>query len=113
MIDANEKLSEMKAEIFRALGHPIRLAIFEALRDGPVCVCELAAIAGAERSNVSRHLSMMVSAGVLTSSKNGLNVYYSLRTPCLLNSLNCVEKAVRQQLREQSDLLQRMNGDVQ
>ncbi len=94
------RLIRMKADVFKALGHPIRLAVAEALRDGPRCVCDLAELTAAERSNVSRHLSMMVNAGLLTSEKRGLMVFYRLRVPCILNALTCVENVLRENLTE-------------
>jgi len=102
------RLYEMKAEIFKAIGHPIRLAILDRLRDGERCVCEITDLVGAERSNVSRHLAVMVKAGVLSSHKEGLMVYYRLRTPCLLNVFGCVEKALREQIEETQQVLSQL-----
>ena len=101
-------LIRMKAEVFKALGHPLRLAIAEALRDGPRCVCELAELIAAERSNVSRHLSMMVNAGLLDSEKRGLMVFYRLRAPCVLNALTCVENVLRERLTASRHALERL-----
>ncbi len=101
-------LIRMKAEVFKALGHPIRLALAEALRNGPMCVCDLAELAGAERSNVSRHLSMMVSAGLLTSEKRGLMVFYRLRAPCVLNALTCIEGVLREKLSDSRAALEHL-----
>jgi len=103
-------LTRMKAEVFKALGHPLRLAIAEALRDGPRCVCELAELIAAERSNVSRHLSMMVNAGLLESEKRGLMVFYRLRAPCVLNALTCIENVLRERLTESSLALERLQS---
>ncbi len=99
------ELRQMQAEVFKALGHPIRLAIVEALRDGPACVCEIAKAVGAERSNVSRHLGLMLAAGVLDSRRDGLMVHYGLKAPCLLNVFPCVERLLRQRLADNRDLL--------
>jgi uncharacterized membrane protein YraQ (UPF0718 family) len=52
----------LQAEVIQGLAHPIRLAIVELLRRGEVCVCDIAAAVGAERSNVSRHLAVRVVA---------------------------------------------------
>ena len=102
----NDRLIRMKADVFKALGHPIRLAAAEILRQGPRCVCDLAELVGAERSNLSRHLSMMVNAGLLASEKDGLMVYYRLRTPCILNALTCVENVLRENLTESTQALE-------
>ena len=93
---------ELQAQIISALAHPIRVAIVDLLKDGEVCVCEIAERTGAERSNTSRHLAVMLKAGVLKTRKDGLQVYYALRTPCILNFLACATRAIEQNLKEQS-----------
>ena len=106
MDDQTARLYRMKANVLKAVAHPIRLAIVDALRDGERCVCVLAEEVGAERSNVSRHLAVMVGAGVLTSRKDGLMVYYRLRTPCILNFFACVEGVLRERLAEETVVLE-------
>jgi len=93
---------EMQARVIGALAHPIRVAIVDLLKDGEVCVCEIAERIGVERSNTSRHLSVMLKAGVLKTRKDGLQVYYSLRSPCVLNFLACATRAIEQNLKAQS-----------
>jgi ArsR family transcriptional regulator len=96
---------QMQAQMIGALAHPIRVAIAELLKDGEVCVCEIAERIGAERSNTSRHLAIMLKAGVLKTRKDGLQVYYSLRTPCVLNFLNCATRTLTSNLKEQARAL--------
>jgi len=105
MNKADERLYGMKAEVFKALGHPLRLAVIDALRSGPQCVCEIAEATGAERSNISRHLALMVHAGVLASRKQGQMVFYKLRTPCVLNFMRCVEGVLRERAKEATAML--------
>jgi len=108
-MDRDEKaLYERKAEIIRAAAHPIRLAVIEFLRDGEQCVCDIAEHVSAERSNVSRHLAVMVNAGVLGSRKDGLRVMYSLRTPCIVKFLGCVTEVLREQLESDRAVLRRL-----
>jgi len=102
------KLYEMKAEMLQAIAHPIRLAVVDFLADGEQCVCDIAAHVGARRSNMSRHLAVMLKAGVLGCRKDGLRVLYSLRAPCIAGCLTCVTDALREQLRSQGALLQKM-----
>ncbi len=104
----NMKLLAMKAEVFAALGHPIRLAAAEYLSQGERCVCDIAEQVGSERSNVSRHLAVMVKAGVLQSRKEGLRVIYRLKTPCLTDFLSCVTEVIRQQLSENTKALRQL-----
>jgi ArsR family transcriptional regulator len=104
----DRRLCEMKAEIFAAAGHPIRLAIIEFLRDGEKCVCQIAAYVGAERSNVSRHLGVMLQAGLVTHEKRGLKMMYRLKTPCILGFLECVTNMLRQQAAETQAVLENL-----
>ena len=84
---------EKQSEIFKALGHPTRLMLAHNLRDGERCVCELNELVDIDQSTLSRHLKILKSSGVLKSKKVGLNVYYALRVPCLLdNVLECINE---------------------
>jgi DNA-binding transcriptional ArsR family regulator len=101
-------LYEKQAEVAQAIAHPLRLAILDFLRDKEQCVCDIAKAAGSERSNISRHLSVMVSAGVLVSRKEGLKVFYRLKCPCILDFFSCITKVLRQQIRDHKKILQRL-----
>jgi DNA-binding transcriptional ArsR family regulator len=96
---------QLHAEIIQALAHPIRLAIADLLRSGEVCVCDIANAVGAERSNVSRHLALMLRSGILRTRKEGLKVYYALRTPCILDFMACATRTLEHDLKERSRAL--------
>jgi DNA-binding transcriptional ArsR family regulator len=98
-------LFEKQAEIAKAIAHPLRIAIIDFLRRGEKCVCDIAEHVGSERSNVSRHLSVMVSAGVLEYRKQGLKVIYKLKCPCILEFFSCVRRVLKQQVKENEKLL--------
>ncbi len=98
-------LFQKQACIADAIAHPLRAAILDFLKDAPQCVCDIAEHVGSERSNVSRHLSLMVSAGLLDYEKRGLKVIYSLKTPCILDFLDCMTKCVKEQAKESRTLL--------
>ena len=102
------RLYELKSQIVQAAGHPIRLAIIDFLSGGEQCVCDISTHVGAKRSNVSRHLSVMLKAGVLECRKDGLKVIYSLKTPCILKFLGCVTEVLRQQVRQSQSVLSRL-----
>ena len=98
-------LFEKQAEIAKAIAHPLRIAIVDFLKDGEKCVCDIAAHIGSEQSNVSRHLSVMVKAGLLEYRKEGLKVIYKLKTPCILDFFSCVTTCLKQQAKENEKLL--------
>ena len=85
------KQHEIRAELVKALAHPSRILIAEALTDGERCVCELRDLVGSDISTVSKHLSVMKSAGLLEVEKRGLNQYYRLACPCLTDFFRCID----------------------
>jgi ArsR family transcriptional regulator len=101
-------LFEKQAEIAKAIAHPLRISIIDFLKDGEQCVCDIAQYVGSERSNVSRHLSVMVKAGVLEYRKKGLKVIYKLKCVCILDFFSCVTGVLRQQAKENERLLKAM-----
>ncbi|MGD8786880.1 MAG: metalloregulator ArsR/SmtB family transcription factor [Phycisphaerales bacterium] len=108
MSKRNHLLFEKQAEIAKAIAHPLRIAIVNFLKDGEQCVCDIADYVGSERSNVSRHLSVMVNAGLLEYRKEGLKVIYKLKTPCILDFFSCVSRVLKQQAKENEKLLKSM-----
>ena len=98
-------LFEKQADVIKAIAHPLRIAIVDFLKDGEQCVCDIAAYVGSERSNVSRHLSVMANAGILQHRKEGLKVIYKLRTPCILEFFSCLKRVLKQQFKDSEKLL--------
>ncbi|SKB09078.1 ArsR family transcriptional regulator [Prosthecobacter debontii] len=84
--------TERRVTVMKALAHPSRMRIAEALMKGEMCVCDLQALVGADISTVSKHLSLMRAAGVLTCEKRGLNIYYRLACTCLGAFLRCLDE---------------------
>jgi DNA-binding transcriptional ArsR family regulator len=87
----NLKDFKAQAQVFKALAHPGRLLMVNELSRGERCVCELAELVGVEMPTVSRHLSQLKNAGLLEDEKRGLQVFYRLRAPCVLNFFKCIE----------------------
>jgi DNA-binding transcriptional ArsR family regulator len=102
---SRQLLFERQAEVAKAISHPLRIAIVNFLKDGEQCVCDIAEHIGSERSNVSRHLSVMLNAGLLEYRKEGLKVIYRLKTPCILDFFSCVSRVLKQQVKDNKRLL--------
>jgi DNA-binding transcriptional ArsR family regulator len=105
MIDKKNLLFEKQAEILKAVAHPLRIAVLDFLKDGEKCVCDIAEHVCSERSNVSKHLSLMVNAGILDFRKDGLKVIYRLKCRCVLDFLDCVTQVLKHQAKENEKLL--------
>jgi ArsR family transcriptional regulator, cadmium/lead-responsive transcriptional repressor len=71
----------LKAKLFNGFADPSRLAIVEALRDGPRSVSEIVEVTGLGQSNASNHLACLRDCGLVMSEKRGKYVYYQLSDP--------------------------------
>jgi len=69
---------------FRLLGDPMRLRILEAVCDRPRAVNAIVAAVGGTQANVSKHLSLMAAAGLLTRERRGQSVYYGMKDALIL-----------------------------
>lgn len=74
-------ISEIKAELFRALAHPARIRVLEVLSDGERSVGEIAPLVGLEMSHLSQQLSVLRRAALVTTRRDGSSVIYALRVP--------------------------------
>jgi len=106
MVEREQWVLRERAKILKALAHASRLLIVDELSRGERCVCELTNLVGADISTVSKHLSVLKEAGIVDCDKRGLQVFYRLRVPCILNFFNCIE-AVRQEKRRRAALQRR------
>ncbi|GAB4313360.1 MAG: hypothetical protein Kow0059_04570 [Candidatus Sumerlaeia bacterium] len=86
-----KKRLQEHARIIKAMAHPTRLFIIEELQRGERCVCDLQALIQSDMSTVSRHLSILKNAGLIQDERRGVQIFYSLRVPCVLNFLGCVD----------------------
>lgn len=104
MIHNKQYIAE-QAKIFKALGHPSRLLMVDALRDGEKCVCDLQALVGDDMSTVSKHLSVLREAGIVSTEKRGTNIYYQLSLHCLETFLTCTGRLVEKRVLSQMAML--------
>lgn len=97
---------EARAKVMKAMAHPSRLYIIEQLSLGEHCVCELREMIGADLSTVSKHLSVLKEAGIVDTEKRGVQVFYRLKVPCILNFMNCIEAVLTRCAREQAAVVE-------
>jgi DNA-binding transcriptional ArsR family regulator len=100
MDEKKKRQFEARAQIIKALAHPTRLFVVDELSRGERCVCELTEMIGADVSTVSKHLSVLKQAGIVEDEKRGLQVWYRLRVPCILNFFQCVEDVLRANVKQ-------------
>jgi len=93
-----------RARIIKAMSHPTRLFMVDELSRGERCVCELTEMVGDDISTISKHLSILKSAGIVADEKRGTQVFYTLCVPCVLNFFSCVESVLKINAKEQAAL---------
>lgn len=104
-------LQTFKAEFFKALSHPTRIRILEALRDGEKSVTQLQANLGMDQSAVSQQLGVLRGKGLLRANKVGTSVFYSAADPLLYDLLDVARAIFNNQLIETSDVLRQLNQE--
>jgi len=98
-------LSEIKADLFRALAHPARIRVLEVLSEGERSVGDLQPLVGIESSHLSQQLAVLRRAGVVTTRKTGSSVIYALRCPEVADLLAAAKQVLITTLAESTDLL--------
>lgn len=101
----NRARYEARARVIKAMAHPTRLFLVDELSRKSRCVCELTDLVGADTSTVSKHLSILRAAGIVSDEKRGLQVWYTLKMPCVMNFFSCVEQVLRRTADEQFTLV--------
>ncbi len=98
--------AHLKSEIFEALAHPNRIRILDFLREGPRCNCEIAPALGIEQSNLSRHLKILLQAGILYSWKDGLRVNFKVVDARTFRLLDIATALARKDVEKKAEALQ-------
>ncbi len=107
-----DSLRGLKAEIFQALGHPTRIAIVEALRNGEMTAGGLIDKLDLEQANASQHLSVLLAKRVVVNQKVSNQVFYSLRDPVLIEVLDILRRYLSSQLADTMNMLQEIRPEV-
>lgn len=100
MDERTQARMDAQTNVFKALAHPSRIFVVTELSKGERCVCELTEMIGADKSTVSKHLSLLKQAGIIADEKRGNMVFYSLQAKCVLNFMSCVEGMLEAKLKK-------------
>ena len=100
-----DPLVELIAQRFRVLGEPMRIKLLDRLRDGEATVQELQEATGASQQNVSKHLGVLLSAGLVARTKDGNHSRYSIADDGVFELCENVCGGLRRQLSELDALL--------
>lgn len=100
---------EMQAQLCQVLGHAVRLRLVHELKEGPKCVNELvAALKNVPQPTVSRHLSVLRSAGILSTHRQGMEIIYEIANPKIVGVCEMMRTILAERESQQLELLHRI-----
>ncbi len=102
------KLSQFTAEFFKALAHPLRIKILDALRAGEVGVNDLGERLQVEQNTVSQQLAVLRKSNIVVGRKEGQNVYYSVADRAIFRLLDDARQVFNNHLVDIKDLLSQL-----
>jgi ArsR family transcriptional regulator, arsenate/arsenite/antimonite-responsive transcriptional repressor len=103
--DVNYEQAKERADILKALAHPIRVLLVDALNRGDRCVNELNELVDVDQSTISRHLAQLKKVGIVSERKEGARVIHHLACTCMLHAFDCAVEVLRTEAKRRSGLL--------
>lgn len=93
----DKAIFEMQAEICKTLTNPKRIEILNALKTEEKTVTEIVELLGASKANVSQHLAVMRHKGILTTRRAGVNIFYRVSNPKVIEACNLMKEVLFEQ----------------
>jgi DNA-binding transcriptional ArsR family regulator len=107
-----QQLSNFKAEFFKALAHPLRILILDALRDGELTVNEISQRFDVEPANASQQLAVLRTRNMVLARKEGSNVYYSVSDKTVFKLLDVARDIFNNHLIGVRSMLEEMESEA-
>lgn len=105
-----QQLSNFKAEFFKALAHPLRISILDALREGELTVNEISQHFDVEPANASQQLAVLRNRNIVMTRKDGANVYYSISDKSIFKLLDVAKEIFSHHLVGVQSMLEEIHG---
>ncbi len=105
------EIQQFKAEFFKALAHPLRIRILELLAEGDKSVNEIQTLAGSEGSAVSQQLTILRAKNIVSGTKEGNKVIYTLKDPMIIELLAVARQIFNNHLVDTLNILDRFKED--
>ena len=102
-----KELYEIHAEMCKAFSNPTRLEILDLLRNNELSVTELMEKTKLSQANISQHLSIMKSKGIVTSKRNGKNIYYKLTYPRIIKAFDIIREVLVEKLKKNGNIVEK------
>lgn len=101
---------ELHAEVCKVFSHPKRLQIINALREDELTVTQVVEHLRIPKANVSQHLAMLRQKGVVATRREGLNIYYRIANPKIIQAFDLMRQVLLEQLDKGKTLAKRLKA---
>lgn len=105
-----KELYKLQAEVCKTLANPVRMEIIDLLKGGEKSVSELVESTGLTKSNISQHLSLLKSSGVVLTRRDGQHIYYSISNKKIIKACTLMKEVLKEQLESQQDLIKKIKA---
>ena len=102
----DDRVFQLHAEVCKTLANPWRLKLIELLRHGERPLKELVEATGIPLANVSQHLNLMKTAGVVQARREGSRSFYRLANPKMLKAFDLIREILFEQMQREGTLVQ-------
>ena len=103
-----EKVYELHADVCKIFSNAKRLEIINMLRDRELSAGELLEQTGLSKANLSQHMAVLKSKGVIITRKEGINIYYCIANPKIIQACNLMKEVLQEQLEEKGKMASRL-----
>ncbi len=100
-----EKIFEIHADVCKVFSNAKRLEILNALRDKEMPASELIEKIGLSKANLSQHMSILKSKGVLLTRREGVNIYYRISNAKIIQACDLMREVLLEQLKEKGKMV--------
>ncbi len=107
-----KELFKMQARVCKTLASPVRMEIIYALKGGERTVTELVKTTGLTKSNISQHLGLLKNADMVKSRREGVNIYYSIASPKIVEACRLMREVLMEQISEKQKFMDRFEHEI-
>jgi DNA-binding transcriptional ArsR family regulator len=112
MSSPDKRIFQLHAEICKTLSNPIRLEILSMLRDGKKSVNEIAALTVVRQATISQHLAVLRQRGVVSTRREGINVYYAVANPKITKACDLMREVLFEHITAMNEISVRKEAKV-
>src|SRR4030067_614629 len=100
-----EKIFELHADVCKVFSNAKRLEILNTLRDREMKASELIEKIGLSKANLSQHMSILKSKGVILSRREGVSIYYGISNAKIIQACDLMREVLLEQLQEKGKMV--------